>query len=85
MGKLRALEVGARWWLRAACALPFNRSRRPTADEEGILLAHMIGDGSCVGNPAIRYASIDEQSLLAVADAAEHFGVTAKRPTYLSA
>jgi replicative DNA helicase len=36
------------------------------ACEEAILLAHMAGNGSCVRIPPIRYASIDEQHLLAV-------------------
>jgi replicative DNA helicase len=49
------------------------------ADSEVILLAHIIGDGSCVKNQPIRYASIDEENLAAVASAAEHFGVTAVR------
>ena len=44
--------------------------------DEVILLAHMIGDGSCVKNQPIRYASIDELNLAAVTNAAQHFGVT---------
>lgn len=54
-------------------------------DPEVILLAHMIGDGSCVKNQPIRYASIDEESLDAVTAAARHFGVTAIRDDYPSA
>jgi replicative DNA helicase len=42
----------------------------------------MIGDGSCVKNQPIRYASIDEGNLAAVATAAKHFGVTAVRDDY---
>ena len=45
----------------------------------------MIGDGSCVKNQPIRYASIDEQNLAAVAKAAKHFGVTAVRDDYPAA
>ena len=52
---------------------------------EIILLAHMIGDGSCVRNQPIRYASIDERNLAAVANAAKHFGVTAVRDDYAAA
>ena len=37
-------------------------------DSEVIMLAHMIGDGSCVKRQPIRYASIDEQNLAAVSD-----------------
>jgi replicative DNA helicase len=54
-------------------------------DSEVILLAHMIGDGSCVKNQPIRYASIDEVNLSAVATAAKHFGVTAVRDDYAAA
>lgn len=54
-------------------------------DSEIVLLAHMIGDGSCVKNQPIRYASIDEQNLAAVSKAAQHFGVTAIRDEYAAA
>ena len=50
-----------------------------------VLLAHMIGDGSCVKRQPIRYASVDEENLAAVTDAAEHFGVTAVRDEYAAA
>jgi replicative DNA helicase len=55
------------------------------AADELILLAHMIGDGSCVKNQPIRYASIDEQNLYAMTNAAKHFGVTVKRDDYAAA
>lgn len=55
------------------------------ADEEVVLLAHMIGDGSCVKRQPIRYASIDEENLAAVSKAASHFGVTAIRDEYPAA
>ncbi|WP_337360518.1 LAGLIDADG family homing endonuclease [Mycolicibacterium tusciae] len=58
---------------------------QPMVDAELILLAHMIGDGSCVRNQPIRYASIDEENLRAVASAAQHFGVSAKRDDYAAA
>ncbi|MDT5291926.1 MAG: replicative helicase [Mycobacterium sp.] len=54
-------------------------------DSEVIMLAHMIGDGSCVKRQPIRYASIDEQNLAAVTTAAQHFGVTAIRDEYAAA
>ncbi|MFE3793178.1 LAGLIDADG family homing endonuclease [Nocardia tengchongensis] len=54
-------------------------------DPEVILLAHMIGDGSCVKRQPIRYASIDEENLSAVATAATHFGITAIRDEYAAA
>jgi replicative DNA helicase len=45
----------------------------------------MIGDGSCVKNQPIRYASIDEANLAAVTISAAHFGVTALRDEYPAA
>ncbi len=58
---------------------------RAMNDAEIILLAHMIGDGSCVRRQPIRYASIDEANLAAVTIAAAHFGVTAIRDEYAAA
>jgi len=55
------------------------------ADDEVVLLAHMIGDGSCIKRQPVRYASIDEENLGAVTKAAKHFGVTAKRDEYSAA
>jgi replicative DNA helicase len=55
------------------------------ADSEVILLAHMIGDGSCVKNQPIRYASIDEANLAEVTISAAYFGVTAVRDDYPAA
>lgn len=54
-------------------------------EDELILLAHMIGDGSCIKRQPVRYASVDEQNLRAVAAAAAHFGVTAVRDEYEAA
>ena len=42
----------------------------PWKDEEVILLAHMLGDGSMVARQPLRYASIDEANLAAVSQAA---------------
>jgi replicative DNA helicase len=81
--RLGGLEIGARLATPRRVPEPLNTQRM--VDDEVILLAHMIGDGSCVKNQPIRYASIDEQSLLAVANAAKHFGVTAKRDEYPAA
>jgi len=55
------------------------------AEAEIVLLAHMIGDGSCVRRQPIRYASIDEANLSAVSAAAGHFGVTPVRDEYAAA
>ncbi|MCP9274964.1 LAGLIDADG family homing endonuclease [Mycolicibacterium arenosum] len=65
--------------------VPAPSDVRPMADDELVLLAHMIGDGSCVKSQPIRYASIDEINLSAVTKAALHFGVTAKRDDYAAA
>jgi replicative DNA helicase len=54
-------------------------------DREVMLLAHMIGDGSCVERQPIRYASVDEPNLAAVTVSAAHFGVTAVRDDYPAA
>ncbi len=58
---------------------------RPLPDAEVIMLAHLLGDGSFVRNQPIRYASIDEENLTAVTDAARHFGITAVRDEYAAA
>jgi replicative DNA helicase len=54
-------------------------------ESEVIMLAHMIGDGSCVKRQPVRYASIDAENLEAVTNAALHFGVTAIRDDYAAA
>jgi replicative DNA helicase len=52
-------------------------------DDEVVLLAHMLGDGSFVKRQPIRYASVDEANLSAVAEAASRrFGITPKRDDY---
>jgi replicative DNA helicase len=55
------------------------------AESEVILLAHMMGDGSCVKRQPIRYASVDEANLAAVTVSAGYFGVTAIRDDYPAA
>lgn len=49
------------------------------------MLAHMIGDGSCVKRQPVRYAPVDEANLAAVTIAAAHFGVTPIRDEYAAA
>lgn len=77
------LSVGDRVAVPRRVPEPVHTVRLP--DEEVVLLAHMIGDGSCVKRQRIRYASIDEENLSAVARAATHFGVTAVRDDYPAA
>src|SRR6201988_588297 len=80
---LGELKVGDRLAVPRPVPEPVHTQRMD--DSEVILLAHMIGDGSCVKNQPIRYASIDEGNLVAVATAAKHFGVTAIRDDYTAA
>jgi replicative DNA helicase len=58
---------------------------RTWADDEVVLLAHLIGDGSFVRRQQLRYVSIDEANLEAVARAACHFGVDVARDDYAAA
>ncbi|TSE00446.1 replicative DNA helicase [Skermania sp. ID1734] len=80
---LEKLVVGDRLAIPRHVPEPVDTKRLP--DAEIILLAHMIGDGSCVKRQPIRYASIDEANLAAVTEAATHFGVTAVRDDYPAA
>jgi replicative DNA helicase len=58
----------------------------PGDPDEIVLLAHLIGDGSFVRRQPIRYASIDEANLTAVAEAAlSRFGITGLRDEYAAA
>jgi replicative DNA helicase len=80
---LEQLKVGDRLAVPRMVPEPVDTQRM---DElEIILLAHMIGDGSCVKDQQIRYASIDEANLAMVTIAAAHFGVTAVRDEYPAA
>nr|WP_064440099.1 replicative DNA helicase [Hoyosella altamirensis] len=80
---LEHLNVGDRVATPRLVPEPVHTRSLPEA--EVVLLAHMIGDGSCVKRQPIRYASIDEENLLAVTTAAQHFGVTAVRDEYPAA
>ena len=77
---LGELKVGDRLAVPQRIPEPVDTQRMD--DSEVILLAHMIGDGSCVKNQPIQYASIDEANLAAVTISAAHFGVTAVRDEY---
>ena len=58
----------------------------PRDEDEIVLLAHLLGDGSFVKRQPIRYASIDEDNLAAVgAAAARRFGITPQRDDYAAA
>jgi replicative DNA helicase len=80
---LGELAVGARVGVPRHTPGPMGLHSLP--DDEVIMLAHLLGDGSFVRNQPIRYASIDEENLTAVTDAARHFGITAVRDDYPAA
>ncbi|MGF0317988.1 replicative DNA helicase [Nocardia fluminea] len=80
---LEKLAVGDRLATPRLVPEPVHTARLPEA--EVVMLAHMIGDSSCVKRQPIRYASIDEENLAAVTTAAEHFGVSAVRDEYAAA
>ena len=80
---LEELTVGDRLAVPRRVPEPVDTKRM--AESEVILLAHMIGDGSCVKRQPIRYASVDEANLAAVAVSAAYFGVTAVRDDYPAA
>ena len=56
--------------------MPGPLTERPMHEAEIIMLAHLLGDGSFVKRQPIRYASVDDENLAAVAAAAAHFGIT---------
>ncbi len=80
---LGELKVGDRIAVPRRVPEPVDTQRM--AESEVIMLAHMIGDGSCVKRQPIRYASVDEANLVAVTAAAAHFGVSAIRDDYPAA
>ncbi|WP_082964595.1 replicative DNA helicase [Mycobacterium sp. E796] len=80
---LEQLKIGDR--IAAPRRVPEPVDTHRMDDSEVILLAHMIGDGSCVKRQPIRYASIDEANLAAVTISAAHFGVKAIRDEYPAA
>ncbi|WP_410871456.1 replicative DNA helicase [Nocardia sp. A7] len=80
---LDKLAVGDRLATPRLVPEPVHTTRLPEA--EIVMLAHMIGDGSCVKRQPIRYASVDEENLSAVTTAAEHFGISAVRDEYPAA
>ena len=80
---LEQLQIGDR--IAAPRRVPEPVDTQRMDDSEVMLLAHMIGDGSCVKRQPIRYASVDEANLVAVTVSAAHFGVTAVRDDYPAA
>ena len=65
--------------------VPAPLALREMPEPEVIMLAHLLGDGSFVRRQPIRYASTDEENLVAVTEAAMHFGVTGVRDEHEAA
>jgi len=80
---LSDLKVGSRVAVPRCVPVPLEAQKMP--EPEIVLLAHLLGDGSFVRNQQIRYASIDEENLAAVREAAQYFGITAARDDYEAA
>jgi replicative DNA helicase len=80
---LEQLKIGDRIAVPRRVPEPVDTQRMD--ESELILLAHMIGDGSCVKRQPIRYASVDEANLVAVTVSAAHFDVTAVRDEFPAA
>ncbi|WP_116947805.1 replicative DNA helicase [Jiangella endophytica] len=80
---LGEVSVGSR--LAVPRHVPAPLLTRQWADAEVVMLAHLIGDGSFVRREPIRYASVDEENLAAVTEAARHFGITAIRDDHAAA
>ena len=75
--RLDELEVGTR----VAVPREVPESLKVTAwpEAEIVMLAHLIGDGCVASRQPVHYTSADEANLVAVEDAAAHFGITPRR------
>ncbi|MFH5821428.1 replicative DNA helicase [Georgenia sp. AZ-5] len=80
---LEELQVGSRIGVPRHVPAPDHEA--DWDDRKVVMLAHLLGDGSFVRRQPIRYASIDEQNLAAVQDAATVFGITPVRDDYAAA
>src|SRR5262245_12408751 len=82
--QLGDLSVGSRVGVLRHVPAPLETT--PWDEDEVVLLAHLIGDGSFVRRQPIRYASIDEANLASVGHAASRrFGITPIRDEYAAA
>jgi replicative DNA helicase len=77
---LGELTVGSRVAILRTMPGPLHERSLP--EPEIVMLAHLLGGGSFVRRQPIRYASVDEENLAAVAQAARHFGITPVRDEY---
>ncbi len=74
------LEVGSR--IAVPRHVPAPSTVSEWSDQRVIMLAHLLGDGSFLKKQPIRYASVDEENLKIVSEAAKDFGITAVRDEY---
>jgi replicative DNA helicase len=81
---LAALAPGSRIASQRLAHHPLAPENWPA--ERLTLLAHLLGDGSFLRRrQPLRYASVDEPNLIAVTEAARHFGVLVRRDEYPAA
>jgi replicative DNA helicase len=74
--RVEELQVGAH--LATGRRLPEVAAAASMADDELILLGHLIGDGCTLARHAVQYTTIDPLNVEAVCAAAQFFGVTAR-------
>ncbi len=75
--RLDQLATGVKLAVPRRISDPTNQQEWPEA--ELVMLAHLIGDGCVAPRQPIHYTSADEANLSAVAQAAQHFGITPRR------
>ena len=75
--RLDELKAGVRLAVPRRVSDPLDQKEWPEA--EIVLLAHLIGDGCVAPRQPIHYTSADDANLAVVGQAAQHFGVTARR------
>lgn len=78
--RVEEMKVGDRFAAarRLPEALVSEATATVMADDELILLGHLIGDGCTLARHAVQYTTIDAENVEAVTAAARHFGVTAR-------
>jgi replicative DNA helicase len=77
------LKIGSR--IAVPRHIPAPETTTDWHDDQVLMLAHLLGDGSFVRRQPVRYASRDEKCLAAVTSAARHFGITPIRGEYEAA
>ena len=75
--RLDELEPGGR--IAVPRSVPAPKDAHVWPEAEVVMLAHLLGDGCVAPRQPIHYTSADPACLDAVTQAAEHFGITARR------